>query len=216
MDGYPKDGYVSARDFKKHMRVCTQTLRKWAATGKVDHVRTAGGVRRYKLPRALAEPSAAARVVYIRVSSPKQRDDLERQRHYMVARFPDYEVVEDIGSGIDWKRRGLLSLLERSLQGGLAEVVVASRDRLCRFAFELLEWLFQRHGTKLTALDSADGSPEQELSDDLLSIVQVFCCKRNGKRRYAHRQSAQGQAEPDHGPEGPAEEVRARRQVLVQ
>ena len=73
------------------------------------------------------------RVVFIRVSSPKQRDDLERQRQYMVARFPDYEVVEDIGSGINWKRRGLLSLLDRSLQGGLAEVVVASRDRLCRF-----------------------------------------------------------------------------------
>lgn len=66
------------------------------------------------------------------------------------------------------------------------EIVVSSRDRLCRFAFELLQWIFDRNGTKVTVLQQGDvrAYPESELSDDVLSIIQVFCCRRNGKRRY--------------------------------
>lgn len=129
----------------------------------------------------------------------------------MLERFPDHEVVTDVGSGINWKRPGLLSILERAQRGTVRQVVVASRDRLCRFAFELVEHVLKTGGAELLVLESDDQSPEQELSDDLMSIVQVFCCRRNGKRRYTRKAQggadAQDQAEPDAVAEGSVTQV---------
>ena len=70
--------------------------------------------------------------VYARVSSPKQKEDLERQKQYLLSQFPNHHLISDIGSGINFKRPGLHSLLERSSRGLVKEVVVAHRDRLCR------------------------------------------------------------------------------------
>lgn len=226
--------YVKAAEYSKRFKVHPQTLRRWAAAGKVAYKRTPGGIRLYELP---SEPAAAgavdggepqlqrqkAKVVYARVSSAKQKDDLQRQADFLRSKFPDYRLVTDVGSGVNWKRKGLLSLLDASHRGDLQELVVASRDRLCRFAFDLLAVVFRQRGTKLVVLDAADASPEQELSDDLLSIVQIFCCRRNGKRRYAAVAAAGGaagadgaadaedQAEPDGAAEADSEPVRKRR-----
>ena len=199
--------YVKGEKYKKLYSVSTQTLRSWADTGKVESVRTPGGVRLYKLPEdqhlQLQNQAAQLSISYIRVSSGKQKDDLERQRTFMLDRFPDNEVIADIGSGVNWKRKGLLAILDQANRGNVKEVVVASRDRLCRFAFELLEYILKQRGVQLTVLDSKDASAEEELSDDLLSIVQIFCCRKNGKRRYASRsQNAKDKAEPHEGPEG--------------
>ena len=201
--------YVEGEKYKKLYSVSTQTLRSWADTGKVESVRTPGGVRLYKLPEdqhlQLQNQAAQLSISYIRVSSGKQKDDLERQRTFMLDRFPDNEVIADIGSGVNWKRKGLLAILDQANRGNVKEVVVASRDRLCRFAFELLEYILKQRGVQLTVLDSKDASAEEELSDDLLSIVQIFCCRKNGKRRYASRsQNAKDKAEPHEGPEGDA------------
>lgn len=197
MDGGGK--WVPMREYKKHFSVSTTQLRYWADTGKIACMRSPGGVRLYKLPSEVCRRAPKATVIYARVSSPKQKRDLARQRDFLLERFPDTEVVTDIGSGINWKRPGLLSILERAHTGGISEVVVASRDRLCRFAFDLLEHTLALFGTKITVIDQQDTSPEQELSDDLLSIVQVFCCRRNGKRRYTKKRDADAkdQAEPD-------------------
>ena len=225
--------YVKAAEYSKRFKVHPQTLRRWAAAGKVAYKRTPGGIRLYELP---PEPAAGVadggepqprqqkeKVVYARVSSAKQKDDLQRQADFLCSRFPGHRLVADIGSGVNWKREGLLSLLDASHRGDLQEIVVASRDRLCRFAFDLLAVVFRQRGTKLVVLDAADASPEQELSDDLLSIVQIFCCRRNGKRRYAAANSgaatggeegdadAEDQAEPDGTAEAGAEPVRKRR-----
>ena len=183
--------YVKASVFKKHFHVDPCTLRRWADAGRIDYRWSPGGIRLYKLPDdsgglpADVDEQKKKKIVYARVSSSKQKDDLRRQADYLLSKFPDHELVTDVGSGINWKRRGLLSILDGADKGGVQEVVVASRDRLCRFAFELLEHIFRRRGVKLVVLDADDSSSEQELSDDLLSIVQIFCCRRNGKRRYA-------------------------------
>ena len=194
--------YVKGAVFKRLYNVSDATLRTWADHGKIDSCRTPGGIRLYKLPddsqlTKLSNKDSGARVVYVRVSSPKQKDDLERQKAFMHSRFPAHEIVADVGSGINWRRKGLLSLLDRANKGGLNQVVVASRDRLCRFAFELLEYIFKQRGVQLIVLESNDASPEDELSDDLLSVVQVFCCRRNGKRRYGGHKDAKNQVEPD-------------------
>ena len=203
--------YVKGATYKKIYKVCTETLRQWADTGKIDSIRTPGGTRLYKLPdnqhACLKNQTAGACISYIRVSSAKQRDDLERQRTCMHSRFPENEIVSDVGSGINWKRKGLLSILDRANKGTVREVVVASRDRLCRFAFELVEHVLKQRGVKLTVLDSKDASPEEELSDDLLSIVQVFCCRKNGRRRYCGHKNEKDQIEPDEGAKALVEQV---------
>lgn len=203
--------YVPMREYQRFFKVSKSQLRLWADSDKIDTMRTPGGVRLYKLPTKVQQPAEQANIVYARVSSPKQRADLERQRTFLLERFPDHEVVTDVGSGINWKRPGLLSILERAQRGTVRQVVVASRDRLCRFAFELVEHVLKTGGAELLVLESDDQSPEQELSDDLMSIVQVFCCRRNGKRRYTRKAQggadAQDQAEPDAVAEGSVTQV---------
>lgn len=175
-----------------------QTIRQWANAGKLQYFRTPTGQRRIVTndTRTVAtdEPQqqhktkeGRYKAVYCRVSSSKQKDDLQRQIQHMSSLYPEHRVYSDIGSGINFKRKALVALLDDALGGLVEEVVVASRDRLCRFAFELFEWLFQRGGTKITVLQQGDGTPESELAEDVLSVIQVFCCRRNGKRRYGNK-----------------------------
>src|SRR6266540_5470893 len=89
---------------------------------------------------------------YARVSSAKQKDDLERQKQLLLARFPTYELISDIGSGVNFRRPGLKTLLERSSRGAVSEIAITHRDRLCRFAFDLLQHIFALHSTKLVVL----------------------------------------------------------------
>jgi predicted site-specific integrase-resolvase len=120
-----------------------------------------------------------AKLIYARVSSERQRPDLERQVAALQQRYPEHEVVCDVGSGLNWQRRGFKALLERAHAGLVGEVVVAHRDRLARFAFELVEWVLRKAGVQVVVLDLAEDQPgsrsdEQELAEDLLSIVTVF------------------------------------------
>ena len=207
--------YVTTRKIQQYYGVSVSRLRIWADSGKIDSIRTPGGHRLYKLPKEKEEEGPRSDpevVVYVRVSSGKQRDDLERQRAYMLEQRPGSRVVQDVASGINWKRPGLLSILDDAMQGKVKEVVVYSRDRLSRFAFNIIEWMLNRCRCKVTVLQSADQSPEEELSDDLMSIVQVFCCKRNGRRRYKRRskdslQDEKSQTESNKGTESDAQEV---------
>ncbi len=202
--------FVKGCEFQKVVGVDQKTLRRWADTGKLKHMWTPGGIRLYELPEGNQLAKKKEKVIYARVSSAKQADDLQRQVDFLKAKFPDScRVVTDIGSGINWKRKGLLSLLDAADRGDISEIVVASRDRLCRFAFELLDHVFKQRGVCLNVVDSADGSPERELSDDLLSIVTIFCCRRNGKRRYPANEK--DQAEPDKAAEADPQQVRKRR-----
>jgi predicted site-specific integrase-resolvase len=125
---------------------------------------------------------------YSRVSSKKQLDDLIRQTQYLLSHRPEYAsyvCLSDVASGINFKRKGLQTILESCLQGTIGELVIAHRDRLCRFGFELLEILVEKGGGKITVLDNDEHrSPDQELSEDLLSISQLYSCKQMGKRSY--------------------------------
>lgn len=197
--------YVTSKEAKSVLGICSGTLRRYRKEGRIQAVKTPGGHYRWAIPTEFQSPSVIGQkraVCYVRVSSAKQRDDLERQATYMSSKFPDREIIRDIGSGINFKRRGLLSLLERVKTGNIQEVAVASRDRLCRFAFELLEWYFKQYNVRLVVLDNNDQSPERELSDDLLSIVQVFCCRRNGRRRYKISDDETNDQDPDQALQG--------------
>ena len=89
----------------------------------------------------MRQSADAALACYCRVSSTKQWDDLARQSAFLRERYPDAEIVSDIGDGLDFRRKGLLSLLERPHRGDKLTIVVAHRDRLARFGFELIQWV---------------------------------------------------------------------------
>jgi predicted site-specific integrase-resolvase len=126
-------------------------------------------------------------VCYCRVSSPKQKDDLARQVVFMREQYPQAEIVQDIGSALNFKRKGLRSLLERLLQGDKLTLVVAHKDRLARFGFELMDFLVRTNGGELLVLDRVVDSPNEELTKDLLQILHVFSCRMHGLRRYSKK-----------------------------
>jgi predicted site-specific integrase-resolvase len=202
--------YVKTEVAMRHFGISYPTIRRWEAGGKIESIKTNTGQRLYRLESAYSSKTVAAEredVIYIRVSSDKQRDDLERQRSYMLSRFPNTRIISDIGSGINYKRKGLLSLLEQAKGGKIKRVLVATKDRLSRFGIELIEWLFSSYGVELVVLEQTSNiSTEEELANDLLSIVQVFCCRRNGKRRYNNK-NVQTQVKPDQGTETVIEEI---------
>ena len=198
--------YVPPRVFRKYVDVSDHQLRWWAKTGKIDFITSPGGNRLYKLDIDSIK-DGLQKIAYCRVSSAKQKPDLERQKDFMVERFPGFKIVSDVGSGINWKRPGLLAILDAALSGTLKELAVASRDRLCRFSFELIEHVLKKQGVKITVVDAAEAEEEQDLADDLLSIVQVFCCRRNGRRRYSRAQDPKDQAQPDTDAEAQAAAV---------
>ena len=98
--------------------------------------------------------------------------------------YPDAEIVTDVAGGLNWQRKGLLSILERLHRGDKLDVVVAHRDRLARFGFELIEWLVVQNGGAVVVLNQSDASPESELTEDLLAILHTFSCRMHGLRRY--------------------------------
>jgi predicted site-specific integrase-resolvase len=115
-------------------------------------------------------------------------DDLSRQLTYIQSKdlkYITYTSLSDIGSGINFKRKGLQTILDSCLQRVIGEVIIAHRDRLSRFGFELIKCFITKAGGTIKVLDD-DGhkSTEQELAEDLLSIVHIYSCKQMGKRSY--------------------------------
>ena len=193
--------YVPSREASLILGVHPQTLRTWAREGRINYIRTEGNQRRYDVESYLGQSRPAQTVCYCRVSSKKQSADLDRQVGFMRTRYPDAEIVTDIGSGLNFKRRGLLALLERLHQGDKLSVVVAYRDRLARFGTELIEVLLERNGGELVVLSQRDHSPEEELTTDLLTILTVFGARVNGLRRY-RKEIAEDQTLPGRSSEG--------------
>lgn len=188
--------YLTCKEARKILGISSDTLRNWDKLGKIDTIRSPTGIRLYNkedvfLFAGIPIPTKKTRkVAYCRVSSRGQKDDLDRQIEFFRSNYPDYEVVSDIGSGINWKRKGLNSILEQALQGHIGSVMVAHKDRLSRFGFELIENILSYVGTELIVLDSTEQKSEaSELADDVLSIIHVYSCRANGRRRYKSKKN---------------------------
>ncbi|MBQ6002323.1 MAG: IS607 family transposase [Synergistaceae bacterium] len=167
------------------------TIRNWADEGKIYSTRTKGGHRRvdiseYIMPKPEEKIGQKYTICYCRVSSAKQRDDLNRQVAYMREQYPDAEIVKEIGSGINFKRNGLCRILERAMRGDVITLVVAYKDRLARFGADIIEFVLNQNGGKLVVLNEVSLSPEEELTRDLLTILHVFSCRLHGLRKYKY------------------------------
>jgi putative resolvase len=206
--------FVSVGEASRLTGLEAQTIRKMADQNVISGYKTPSGQRRCNLQsiqefctaanaRKEEQPIQKENFVYARVSSKKQMDDLSRQVEYLSRpEYSSYRVITDVASGINFKRKGLSTILDACLQKNIGEVVIAHRDRLCRFGYELVEQLVHRAGGKITVLDnSIDKTSEQELTEDLLSIIHVFSCRQMGKRSYANRkiQSIEDEDLSNHG-----------------
>jgi excisionase family DNA binding protein len=166
------------------LKVSKETLRLWAEQGKIKTTKTDGGHRRYIYDK-IDKKEQKVNFIYTRVSSKKQQHDLERQIKFLQKLYPKYTVISDISSGLNFHRRGLNKILGAVLTGTVGEIVVAYRDRLCRFGFELIENLCKYFKTTITVVDDKnDKSSVDELAEDLLSITTVFSARFYGKRKY--------------------------------
>ena len=126
------------------------------------------------------------KIVYVRVSSQSQKDDLERQKIYMKKRYPNHDLIEDIGSGMNLNKRGIRKIIKLAIENKLDELVVAYKDRLTRFGFELIEDLIKEYSNgKIIILHKEENEePEEELVKDVLQIMNIFVAKMNGLRKY--------------------------------
>ncbi len=180
-------GYVPLREAVKRLGLHKNTLRKYADNGIIPSIRNPAGQRMYDVEAYLGASIGNALICYCRVSSTKQRDDLTRQVAYMQSLYPQAEIIKDIGSGLNFKRKGLRSLLDRLLKGDKLTLVVACKVRLCRFGFELIQYLVEQNGGQIVVLDKTVYCPSSELTQDLLSIIHVFSCRMHGLRKYGKK-----------------------------
>jgi predicted site-specific integrase-resolvase len=179
--------YIPLRKAVEFLGLHPNTLRKYADEGKIETIKNEAGQRLYNVESYRRDRYRPAVICYCRVSSTKQRDDLHRQANFMRERYSDAEIVTDIGSGLNFKRKGLQSLLVRLMRGDKLTIVVACRDRLCRFGFELFEFMAEQNGGSIVVLDQAVHCPETELTADLLAILHVFSCRMHGLRSIAKK-----------------------------
>lgn len=153
-------------------------------------------------------PQTEQRIVigYCRVSSHKQKDDLARQVQNMIDYLPQqgkpFEIIKDIGSGINYNKKGLNKLIDLVLSYKVESVVLLYKNRLIRFGYELLDHLFKKYGTDIQIIDHTPKTEDQELVEDLIQIITVFSCKLQGRRENKVKKIIQELKENDTNEEG--------------
>jgi predicted site-specific integrase-resolvase len=180
--------FLTSRAAAASLGVHPNTLRNWDAANTIQTIRTVAGQRLYNVDSYLNVhgdgSDAGVNICYCRVSSRRQQSDLKRQIEYLQSAYPDHRIISDIGSGINFKRKGIHTLLDLAMRGALKQLVVAHKDRLCRFGFDIFDYIIRKGGGEIVVLNNNSVSPSRELVDDLLSIVHVFSCRIYGLRKY--------------------------------
>lgn len=186
---------VGIGEAAKALGVTPLTLRRWHESGRlIPDLVTDGGQRRYDLTRLRPElfhqdPEAAERatIAYARVSSHDQKPDLERQAQvleaYCAAQGWTYTVVTDLGSGMNYRKKGLKRLLEDIIEGRVGRLVITHKDRLLRFGAELVFAICEAKSVEVVILNQGeDTSFEEDLAHDVLEIITVFSARLYGAR----------------------------------
>ena len=202
-----QDKYIGGKQACEILGVHMQTLYNWEKSGKIEIIRhSEKGKRFYNIEKYLNEnkqktlidinkekeikdviDNKKINICYVRVSTNGQKDDLERQKEYMKKKYKKYELIEDIGSGINFNRRGLRKIIELAINGRINKLVVAHKDRLTRFGYELIEHLITKYSNGVIILDDEKEfkkEPKEELVEDVLQILNVYTAKMNGLRKY--------------------------------
>lgn len=194
---------VSIGEAAKALGVSITTLRRWEVAGRLVAEHTAGGHRRYDLAKLKpelfrADQDAGRRTVaYARVSSHAQKDDLERQKQvlelYCARQGWTFEVIADLGSGIDYHKKGLKRLLDAVIDGAIGRLVITHKDRLLRFGAELVFALCEARNVEVVILNQGEDSTcEEDLVKDVLEIITVFSARLYGSRSRKNQKLLEG------------------------
>ena len=196
-----KDEFVGGKKASELLGVHQRTLYLWDEKGLIETIRTGGNKRLYNVKKYIEEHKCKTtscinlneldkdtrlNICYVRVSSHNQKDDLERQKRVMQQKYPNYKIIEDIGSGLNLNKPGIKKIIKLAIAGKVNELVVAYRDRLTRFGYELIEELITEYSNgKIVILNESDKlEPEEELVKDVMAIMNVYVAKMNGLRKY--------------------------------
>jgi len=202
--------YYTIGQFSKLVGKSIQTLRLWDKENKIKPHHTSEGGHRYYSEQQVLQvtkqplPTRERKTIgYCRVSSPKQKDDLERQiehvKTYMIAKGYSFDIITDVGSGINYNKKGLIQLINMITDYAVDRIVILYKDRLIRFGYELIENLCSKYGTEIEVIDQTEKTEEQELVEDLIQIVTVFSCRLQGKRANKAKKLVKELLENDNG-----------------
>ena len=179
--------WITSIEYQKRYNISPQLFYLWRTTGKLQ---TKELVKNHHLVWVEDEPSNNHRVVavYGRVSTSKQKQDLSNQidvlKKYVISNGSNPKVFSDIGSGMNEKRPGLISLMNEIVQNKISKVVISHKDRLTRFGFGYLETIFKMYNTEIEIINLEDDkSFQEELTEDLIAIIHHFSMKFYGKRK---------------------------------
>ena len=185
---------LSIGKFAKSLGVSIQTLRNWDKEGKLKPTYvTENGYRYYSEDllnkfRNIKNINKIKKknILYARVSTKDQKDDLNRQidnlKQYAYNKGYSFEIITDIGSGINYKKEGLLKMINLVECGEVDRIIVLYKDRLIRFGYDLIEYICKLNDTKIEIVDNSTISKEQELTEDLIQIITVFANRLYGAR----------------------------------
>lgn len=185
---------LSIGKFAKSLGVSIQTLRNWDKEGKLKPTYvTENGYRYYSEDllnkfRNIKNVNKIKKknILYARVSTKNQKDDLNRQidnlKQYAYSKGYSFEIITDIGSGINYKKEGLLKMINLVECGEVDRIIVLYKDRLIRFGYDLIEYICKLNDTKIEIVDNSTISKEQELTEDLVQIITVFANRLYGAR----------------------------------
>lgn len=185
---------LSIGKFAKSLGVSIQTLRNWDKEGKLKPTYvTENGYRYYSEDllnkfRNIKNVNKIKKknILYARVSTKNQKDDLDRQvdnlKQYAYSKGYSFEIITDIGSGINYKKEGLLKMINLVECGEVDRIIVLYKDRLIRFGYDLIEYICKLNDTKIEIVDNSTISKEQELTEDLIQIITVFANRLYGAK----------------------------------
>jgi predicted site-specific integrase-resolvase len=180
-------------EFAKKLGVTTRTLRRWDADRKLVAKRHPSGHRYYDESDVRSYLGAKEQdrriVVYCRVSSQNQKDDLASQvtamEQFCLARGIAVDTwVKEIGGGMNFKRKAFLSLMSQIQLGEIKSLIIAHKDRLVRFGFDYFQVMAQENGCEIIVANQEHLSPQHEMVEDLMAIVHTFSCRLYGLRKY--------------------------------
>ena len=185
---------LSIGKFAKSLGVSIQTLRNWDKEGKLKPTYvTENGYRYYSEDllnkfRNIKNVNKIKKknILYARVSTKNQKDELNRQidnlKQYAYSKGYSFEIITDIGSGINYKKEGLLKMINLVECGEVDRIIVLYKDRLIRFGYDLIEYICKLNDTKIEIVDNSTISKEQELTEELIQIITVFANRLYGAR----------------------------------
>ena len=184
---------ITIQEAATFLGVSPQTLRRWEREGRgIPFQKTAGGQRRYDLSKLHHRDVSPLEIkqftlCYARVSCHDQKEDLQRQEKmlemFCASHGWSFEIISDLGSGMNYNKRGLKKLLHKILNGELSRLVLTHKDRLLRFGAELIFALCEAKGIEVILVNKGDEpSFEEELASDVLEIITVFSARLYGSR----------------------------------